>query len=158
MDSEEVLRTHLIRLLGWRDAHPSVDQAIADLPPALRGMQSAELPWSPWQLLEHLRLCQRDILEFCVNPAYVEPRFPDDFWPETPAPPSEQAWDECVAGFITDRERLARLIADPETNLYRPIPHGQGQTLLREILLVADHNAYHTGQLIAVRRALGAWG
>jgi hypothetical protein len=114
-------------------------------------------PYSPWQLLEHLRLTQFDILDFCRNPAYEERAWPDDYWPDSPEPPSAQAWDESVAEFLRDRAELVRLAEDPELDLYREIPHGTGQTYLRELLLTADHNAYHVGELVLARRLLGAW-
>lgn len=153
---DDPLRAHLIRLLGWEDAHAGFDVAVEGVPAELRGVQPAGLPYSPWQLLEHLRLTQLDILEFCRNPEYVEPRWPDDYWPPTVAPPSEEAWRESVAGFRVDREALEQLAAN-EPDLFAPIPHGSGQTYLRELLLVADHTAYHLGELIVVRRLLGAW-
>lgn len=156
MDRDESLRAQLRKLLDWQDAHVDFDAAVGGIPPALRGVAPAGLPYSPWQLLEHLRLAQRDILEFCRNPAYVEPS-PEDYWPPSPAPPTPGAWDEGVAGFRRDLEALKRLAVNPDVDLYEPIPHGTGQTYLRELLLVADHNAYHVGQLVAVRRCLGAW-
>jgi uncharacterized damage-inducible protein DinB len=155
--SDDPLRAHLLRLLDWQDAHAGFEDAVAGIPPELLGIQPAGLPFSPWQLLEHLRLTQRDILEFCRNPEYAEPRWPEDYWPRTLAPPSESAWEESIARFRADREALRQLAAGSEPDLFAPIPHGSGQTYLRELLLVADHNAYHVGQLIVVRRLLGAW-
>jgi uncharacterized damage-inducible protein DinB len=123
----------------------------------MQGKRPAGLPYSPWQLLEHLRRAQYDILEFCRNTAYVELTWPDDYWPETVAPPSPTAWAESVAAFQRDREALQQLCGNPDFDLFATIPHGTGQTYLREILLVADHNAYHVGELVVVRRLLGAW-
>jgi len=157
MTSLDALRAHLRALLEWRDAHVDFAAAVADIPPPLRGAAPAGIPYSPWQLLEHLRLTQHDILDFCRNPAYAEPRWPDDYWPATPAPPSVGAWDRSIAGFNADLEALRRLAGDRAVDLFARIPHGTGQTCLRELLLVADHNAYHVGQLVAVRRSLGIW-
>jgi uncharacterized damage-inducible protein DinB len=153
----DALRNHLLRLLDWKDAHVSFDAAVAGIPPEARGVQPEGVPYSTWQLLEHLRLAQRDILEFCRNPAYVEPSWPDDYWPATVTPPSEAAWEESIARFRVDRDALKQLAAGPEPDLFATIPHGTGQTYLRELLLVAGHNAYHVGQLILVRRLLGLW-
>lgn len=156
MDRDESLRAHLQKLLDWEDAHVSFDAAVKGIAPAFRSVAPDGLPYSPWQLIEHLRLTQRDILEFCRNPAYVEPS-PEDYWPPPAVPPSETAWNESVAGFRRDREGLKQLAADAEVDLFARIPHGTGQTYLRELLLVVDHNAYHVAQLVAVRRCLGIW-
>ena len=153
----DALRTHLLKLLDWQDAHASFESAVKDLPPKLRGQQPQGLPHSPWQLVEHLRFTQRDILDFCRDSSYTEPKWPDEYWPASVAPPAPEAWDESVAGFRGDLEAIKQLVQDPGTDLFAEIPHGQGQTYLREVLLVADHNAYHVGQLIAVRRLLNAW-
>lgn len=153
----DALRTHLLRLLDWQDAHSNFDSAIKDLPPELRGKQPQGLPYSPWQLVEHLRFTQRDILDFCRDSSYVEPKWPDEYWPASAVPPTPEAWDWSVAGFRADLEAMKQLVRDTGIELFDEIPHGQGQTYLREVLLVADHNAYHVGQLIAVRRLLGAW-
>jgi len=157
MADEDPLREQLARLLSWSDAHVSLDEAVAELPPELRGRTPPGLPYSPWQLLEHLRLAQRDILDFCVNPKYKELRWPDDYWPAGAAPPSDAAWDESLEGFRRDRAALQALARDPELRLTDPIPHRNGQTYLRELVLAADHTAYHVGQLVVVRRLLGAW-
>jgi hypothetical protein len=155
--SDDALRDHLVRLLEWRDAHVDFDAAVAGLPPHLHGSRPAGLPYSPWELLEHLRITQRDILDFCRDANYSEPRWPDEYWPGSPAPASVEAWEESVAAFRRDREELAKLARDRGVELFARIPHGSGQTYLRELLLVADHNAYHLGELVAVRRLLGAW-
>jgi hypothetical protein len=155
MTHVDVLRQHLIRLLSWRDAHATFEDAVADLPPEHRGVAPPGLPYSPWQLLGHLRLTQADILAFCARPDYQERAWPDDYWPATPAPPDDRAWDASIAAFRRD---LAELQAMVETcDLFAKVPAGTGQTFLREFLLVADHTAYHVGQLIAVRRLLGDW-
>lgn len=153
---DDVLRIHLQRLLDWQDAHVNFDAAVKGIPPELRGLQPEGMPHSAWQLLEHLRLCQLDILEFCRNPAYEEPDM-EDYWPKSAAPLADDAWDESIASFRRDREALKQLAADPQYDLFAAIPHGTGQTYLRELLLVADHNAYHIGQIIALRRLLGIW-
>lgn len=153
--SDEALRTHLRKLLDWRDAHAGFDAAVDAIPPEFRGRQPEGLPYSPWQLLEHLRLAQHDILDFCRNPDYGEMKWPDDYWPASAEPPSAESWDESIAAYRADRKALQQL-AD-EADLFARIPHGSGQTYLRELLLVADHNAYHVGQLVAVRRLLGIW-
>jgi hypothetical protein len=151
------LRDQLARLLSWEDAHVGFEAAVAKLPPKLRGARPADLPYSPWQLVEHLRRTQHDILDFCRNPAYRQPTWPDDYWPETEAPPSSTAWTESVRAFERDREALQAVARDPAIDLMAPIPHGDGQTYLRELLLAADHAAYHLGELIVVRRLLGSW-
>lgn len=151
------LREHLAKLLEWEDAHASFASAVAGLPQALQGKQPSGLPYSPWQLLEHLRITQRDILEFCEDPNYQERSWPGDYWPTSIAPPSQTAWVESIRAFEEDRAALQRLSRNPAVNLESTIPHGQGQTYLRELLLAADHAAYHVGELIVVRRLLGAW-
>lgn len=157
MDSNQKLRTQLRKLLDWKDAHAGFDAAVEGIPSGSQGVRPPGLPYSAWELLEHMRRAQRDILDFCRNPEYVEQTWPDDYWPKTPAPPSSAAWNEAIAAFRGDREALKRLCSDPDIDLFAQIPHGTGQTYLREILLVADHNAYHLGQLVAVRRQLGIW-
>jgi hypothetical protein len=152
-----LLREHLAKLLTWEDAHASFDSAVADLPDALRGKQPKGLPYSPWQLLEHLRITQHDILDFCINPGYRELTWPADYWPRQASPIDSGAWDDSIQQFKRDRAALQRLSRDPDIDLESAIPHGQGQTYLRELLLAADHAAYHIGELIVVRRLLGAW-
>jgi len=151
---EAQLRTHVRRLLDWHDAHATFDDAVAGIPDELRGRQPPGLPYSPWQLVEHLRLAQQDILDFCVNPEYEERRFPDDYWPRSVAPEGD-AWEKSLAAFRADREALKELASRAE--LLAPVPAGSGETYLRELLLLADHNAYHVGELIVVRRLLGNW-
>lgn len=158
MADDQQLRRQLAQLLDWEDAHVGFDAAIAGIPEALQGVQPAGLPYSPWQLLEHIRLAQRDILEFCEDPAYRERRWPDDYWPPAPSPPDQKSWAASVAAVRRDRQALQALAVDPARDLLAPIPHGSGQTYLRELLLVADHTAYHVGQLVVVRRLLGSWG
>jgi uncharacterized damage-inducible protein DinB len=156
MTTDAAVRDHVARLLSWDDAHVAFDAAIAGVPPDVRGRQPSGLH-SPWQLLEHLRIAQHDILDFCRNANYKEMRWPDDYWPPSPAPPSTAAWDASIEQFRKDRKALQRIAADPKIDLDARIPHGTGQTYLRELLLIADHGAYHVGQLVLVRRLLGAW-
>jgi hypothetical protein len=157
MSDDKSLRDHLLSLLKGKNAHVDFEGTIRDLPPELRGVRPEGLPHSPWELLEHLRLAQSDILEFSKSADHVSPKWPEGYWPETPEPPSPKAWDESVAAFRRDLKAMEDLVADPKSDLYTPFPWGKGQTLLREVLLVADHNAYHLGQLVLVRRLLGAW-
>ncbi len=153
----QVLREHVLYLLRGGGAHLDFEKAIAGLPPEVRGAKPAGQPHTPWRLLEHLRIAQRDILEFSRNPKHVSPRFPEGYWPTGDAPPDDNAWDRSVAGFRADLRAMQDLVADPASDLFTPFAHGEGQTLLREALLVADHNAYHLGQLVLVRRLVGAW-
>lgn len=150
------LRTHLDNLLQMEGAHISFDDAVIDFPAALRGTKPPGAPHSAWELLEHLRLAQEDILDFSRNPAYVDRAFPDDYWPASPEPPSEDAWQQSAQQFQQDLAAMRALIADPAQDLFAPFPHGTGQTLLREALLVADHNSYHLGQLVFLRKLLQA--
>ena len=155
--SDQALRKHVIYLLDGGGAHLNFEQAIGGLPQDLRGAKVPGVPHTAWRLVEHLRICQWDILEFCRNPEHVSPGFPDGYWPETDAPPDEKAWERSIEAFRADLRAVIDLVADPGTALVAPIPHGHGQTILREALLVADHNAYHLGQLVFLRRYLGAW-
>jgi hypothetical protein len=157
MSQDELLREHLAWLLREGHAHLTFDQAVANLPVKLRGRQALGIPHSPWQLLEHLRICQWDILEFSRDPDHVSPEFPAGYWPSSVEPPEPAAWEHSSEAFRRDLASMIELVCDPATDLYATIPHGQGQTILREALLVADHNAYHLGQLVIVRRALGCW-
>ena len=152
--SDQALREHVIYLLKDGGAHLNFEQAITDLPEDLRGAKVERVSHTPWRLLEHLRICQLDILEFSRNPKHVSPNFPDGYWPEGDAPPDSESWDKSVQAFRDDLQAMIDLVADPETDLYARIPRGDGQTILREALLVADHNAYHIGQLVFLRRCL----
>jgi len=152
------LRAQLRRILSWQDAHVGFEKSVEGLAPKLRGVRVAGFPHSAWELLEHLRITQHDILDFCRNAHYVEITWPDDYWPSSAEPPSEAAWDASIAAFREDRAALEALAADEAIDLFATIPHGSGQTYIRELLLVADHNAYHLGQLVMVRQQLGAWG
>jgi hypothetical protein len=156
-DHDTALRDHVRRLLTWDDSHVGFERAVKGLAPELRGRVPAGLPYSAWQLIEHLRRAQFDILDFCRNPDYRALNFPDDYWPTDPAPPSAEAWDESVRKCLDDRTAFVALALDPGLDLFAHIPHGSGQTYLRELLLAADHAAYHVGELVTVRRLLGAW-
>jgi DinB family protein len=151
------LRDLLARLLAWEDAHVSFDVAVAGISVAHRGTVPTGLPHSPWQLVEHLRLAQHDILDFCVNPQYEELQWPEDYWPSSAVPPSDSAWDESIDAVRRDRAALQQLARDATIALAGKIPHGSGQTYARELVLAADHAAYHVGQLVLVRQALGDW-
>lgn len=155
--SDQSLREHLVYLLEGGGAHLHFQQAVADLPAELRGAKVDGVPHTPWRLLEHMRICQWDILEFSRNPQHVSPDFPEGYWPENDAPADAESWDRSVRAFQDDLRAMIGLVVNPSTDLYAPIPHGDGQTILREALLVADHNAYHLGQLVVLRRCLGAW-
>jgi uncharacterized damage-inducible protein DinB len=151
------LRKHLLDSLKGDQAHATFEDAVKDLPANLRGKKPHGAPHTAWQLLEHLRIAQYDILEFSRNPAYTSPKWPEGYWPAEPAPPTDQALDESIAAFHKDHEDFTHLISDPAHDLFAKIPHGHGQTLLREALLIIDHNAYHIGQLVLLRVQLGAW-
>jgi DinB superfamily len=155
--NQDSLRNHLLELLGGGHAHLDFDTAIAHLPAALRGKRPDGLPHTPWRLLEHMRIAQWDILRFSIDPNHVSPEFPDGYWPAADSPPDLAAWDRAAQAFRADLKSMMELVGDARTDLFAPIPHGQGQTILREALLVADHNAYHLGQLVTVRRLLGCW-
>jgi hypothetical protein len=156
-DHDASLRQHLLELLHGGHAHADFETTVHNLPPALRDKRPRGAEHSPWQLLEHLRIAQWDILEFSRDPGHESPDWPSGYWPHAPAPPDAKAWDKSVRAFRRDLKAMCDLVRNPATDLYAPIAHGSGQTILREALLVADHNAYHLGQLVLVRRLLGAW-
>jgi hypothetical protein len=151
------LRQHLVELLRGEHAHVGFESAIRRVPAILQGTRPDGVEHSLWELLEHLRLGQWDILEFSRDPSHVSPSWPDGYWPESSEPPNDAAWDRSVAAFLADLAAMERLVADPAADLFKPFAHGKGQTLLREALLAADHNAYHVGQIVALRRLLGDW-
>jgi len=155
--SDEALRKHVVYLLEGGGAHLTFEQAVADLPEAQRGANVQGLPHTPWRLLEHMRIAQWDILEFSRNPKHVSPEFPDGYWPKGDAPPDSGDWDRSVKAFRADLQAMVDLVSDSNTDLFARISHGDGQTILREALLAADHDAYHLGQLVLLRRCLGAW-
>ena len=156
--NDTALRETLARALAWKDAHATFDDAVADFPAQLRGVRPDGVPWSAWQLVEHIRIAQQDILEFSLPGEYRESAWPDAYWPKEPTPPSEQAWHDAIAAVRRDRDAMARLALDEAVDLAAPTPHGTGQqTHLRAVLLVLDHTAYHVGQLVLLRRLLGQW-
>ncbi len=157
MDHDKQLRQQLAKVIDWHEAHADFATAVADFPAELRGRVPRGLPYSAWQLLEHIRIALWDIVEFSRNAKHESPEWPVGYWPEAAAPPSAAAWEQSVQSVHDYLEAMRKLIADPNQDLFAPIPHGSGQTLLREALLIADHNAYHIGQLVVVRKALGAW-
>ena len=157
MQSNTLLRQQVVSLLKGKEAHADFDAAIENLPAAARGKRPKGAEHSPWQILEHLRIAQWDILEFAVDPKHKSPDWPEGYWPKTLAPKSVTEWDASVKNFRRDLKRLCDLVASESTDLLAKIPHGDGQTILRQALLAADHNAYHLGELVLVRRLLGAW-
>jgi len=153
------LRKHLVSLLTSTDAHLGFDDAIAGIPPEQRGVRLPGAAHTAWQLLEHLRICLWDFVEFCRNPKHVSPTFPDGYWPTTDAPPDDAAWQKSIAAFRADMRAMAKLVADPRRDLFARVNHPEAaakHTLLREALVLADHNAYHLGQLVLLRRLLSA--
>jgi uncharacterized damage-inducible protein DinB len=144
--------------LDWEQAHATLENAVKGLAPSLQGVRPAEYPHSAWELLEHIRITQRDLLDFCQNPDYEEKlAWPGDYWPPTPAPPTAGAWEQTIADYRRDREALAGFTNESKIDLTEKIPHGTGQTYLRTILVAVDHASYHVGQIVSVRRLLGAW-
>lgn len=157
MDPHQSLRKELDRLLSGKGAHADFDAAVAGLAPKLRGVRPEGAPHSAWELLEHLRIAQWDMLEFSLDPKHVSPEWPEGYWPKSAEPDSATAWEHSVKEFQRDLKAMRELVSDPKSDLFTPFPHGKGQTLLREALQMADHNAYHVGELIFLRRVLGAW-
>jgi uncharacterized damage-inducible protein DinB len=156
--NDSVLRQNLIELLRGGHAHVTPEQALDGLDPASRNMRPANSPHSVWENLEHMRLAQEDILRYTIDASWVSPDFPEGYWPKEAGELTEKAWEASVAGFIADLALVVNLVEDRKLDLTAEIPHGEGRTYLRQILLVADHNAYHLGQIVQIRKALGAWG
>jgi len=152
---DKSLRDNLLYLLGGGGAHAHFDHALGDWPVQLAGVKVANFPHTAWMLLEHMRIAQWDILEFSRNPRHVSPPWPEGYWPTAEAPPSEKAWNDAMTAFKKDLRAMEQLVANPRTDLYARLPWGDGQTVLREALLVADHNAYHLGQLVMLRKSIG---
>lgn len=155
--SDQALRQNLEYLISGGGAHAKFDDAIKGIPTKLRGTRPKDFPHSAWMLVEHMRIAQRDILEFSRDRSHKSPNWPDGYWPKSAEPPSAAAWNKSIDEFRADQKAMLDLVADPKTDLFRKIPWGDGQTILREALLVADHNAYHLAQIVDVRRLLGAW-
>jgi hypothetical protein len=154
MKTIDPLRQHVINLLTKAEAHVDLESSLKNFPRELRGHKPEGAPHTPWQLLEHIRIAQWDILEFSRTAKHKSPKWPEEYWPKTEAPPSDKAWDASVKQTLADLKAMCDLVRDPKNDLFAKIPHGDGQTLLREALLVADHNAYHLGQLVMARRSL----
>jgi hypothetical protein len=154
---EQALRKQLIETLKGGGAHTTFDDAIAGIPVKLRGEKPKGMPHSLWMLVEHLRIGQWDILEFSRDPEHESPKWPEGYWPKTVAPPDGKAWDKSVAAFRKELKAMQDLVRNPKTDLTAKIPGGKGETILREALLAADHNAYHIAQIVDVRRLLGIW-
>jgi len=157
MDYKEVLRQHLVKLLNGRQAHAAFDDIVDGIPADLRGARHPGVVHTPWQIVEHLRIAQWDILEFSRDPHHESPAFPQGYWPETETPPDPDAWDRSVDAFRSDLAEMQSFVSDPSTDLFAEIAWGSGQTVLREALLIADHNSYHLGELVLLRRLLGIW-
>ena len=157
MDPDKQLREQLVKFLDWPEAHADLAAAVDDFPAELRGRVPEGMPYSGWQLLEHIRLALEDIVEFSRDTSHKSPPWPEGYWPKKAAPPSDKSWEQSVKAIREDLESLRKMVGDPKHDLFAPLPGGSGQTLLREVLLAADHNAYHLGQLVLVRRALGGW-
>ncbi|HTC91080.1 MAG TPA: DinB family protein [Bryobacteraceae bacterium] len=157
MAEPDPLRQHLLDLLRGRNAHADFDTVIADLPARQRGLKPPGAEHTAWQLLEHMRIAQWDILEFSRDGKHKSPPWPQGYWPKTAAPPSAASWNNSLRSFRADLKAMSKLVADKKTDLFAPIPHGSGQTILREVLLIADHNSYHLGQIVLLRRLLGTW-
>lgn len=155
--NDKLLREHVAKLLGGGEAHAEWRTALSDMPHDLQGRKFDGAPHTAWQLLEHMRIAQWDILEFSRNPKHVSPQFPEGYWPVTEAPPDASAWKKSAESFGRDLAEMKKLVLDSNTNLFERITHGDGQTILREALMVVDHNAYHLGQIVLVRKILGAW-
>jgi hypothetical protein len=157
MAESDALRQHLLDLLRGRNAHADFDTVLADFPSRLRGVKPPGAPHTGWQLLEHMRIAQWDILEFSRDAKHKSPAWPEGYWPKTETPPSAASWNNSLRSFRADLRAIAKLVADKKTDLFARIPHGGGQTILREALLIADHNSYHLGQIVILRRLLGVW-
>jgi DinB superfamily len=155
--ADGALRAQVVDLLRRGNAHIPFEDAVADWPPELRGVKPAGQPFTAWRLLEHIRVAQWDIVEFTKSARHQSPPWPEGYWPAADAPPDAQAWERSLAQITSDRRELERIVTNPATDLHAPIRHGSGQTVLREALVLADHNAYHLGQLVLLRRLLGAW-
>jgi uncharacterized damage-inducible protein DinB len=143
--------------LDWEQAHASLDAALANLPDELRGKRPDGLPHSVWELLEHIRLVQRDLLEFCTSDNYKDPKWPDDYWPSSASPKNDAAWKACIGAIHADCAELAKFTVETDKDLTANIPHGTGQTYLRTVLVSIDHTSHHLGQIIITRRLLGSW-
>ena len=154
---DDVVREQLLELLKGGGAHLTFDKAVKGLKVSLRGAKPKGQPHTPWRIVEHMRTAQRDILDFCRDPNHVSPAWPDEYWPAGDAPKSSVEWDKTIKAFRADLSAMQKLVQNSGTDLLTPLPHGDGQTIFREAMLIADHNAYHLGQLVLIRRLLGDW-
>jgi uncharacterized damage-inducible protein DinB len=157
MDQNQIIRDHLLSLLQGGNAHAKFDDIVKDFPMSEINTRVTNVPYSSWQLLEHIRRTQHDILDFIINSNYKELEWPKDYWPSNDKKAIEKDWKQSIEMFNTDSKELEKIVKNPKTDLYAKIPHGDGQTILREILLVADHNAYHMGELVMLQRVMGIW-
>jgi hypothetical protein len=157
MNSDQVLRAELLRLLQGGHAHMDIDQAAADFPVDSINVQAPNVPYTPWHLLEHIRITQWDILEFVRDPRHVSPQWPKEYWPDPAAKTDEAHWKATLEGIRSDLRALVAIVQDPTTDFFGPIPHAKDYNILREILLVADHNAYHIGEFGILRQVMGTW-
>ena len=151
------LRKHLVDLLTKGEAHASFEDAVKDVPVEARGTVPKGAAHSLWELVEHARIAQWDILKFSTDAKHKSPKFPKGYWPKTPAPPNAKAWDKSIKDFLSDRKAMCELVEKKSTDLFEKIPHGEGQTILRQALLAADHSSYHIGEIVVTRRLLGVW-
>ncbi len=157
MDQSQLFREQLVAVLQWESAHVGFDRAIESLPPAARGQRASGMAHSVWQIIEHLRIAQEDMLDFSKSSNYKAKKWPDDYWPSNPVPPDDAAWKASIKAFHKDLDEFCALVRDPKRDLFEPFEWGDGQTLAKEALQIADHNAYHVGEIVAARRALGVW-
>lgn len=155
--SEKAITEQLTALLTKANAHVSFEDSVKNIPFDKLGIKPQNLPYSIWMLVEHIRIAQADILDFSINPNYKELKWPDDYWPPEQAPKDEEAWQATLAQIQQDKQSFTKLVNKPGVDLFSPFTHGDGQNLLREAMLIADHNSYHTGQIILVRRLLNDW-
>lgn len=158
MAGDRDLKQRLVVSLQGGKAHVTFDRAVARLPEPLRGRRPRGLPYSPWQQLEHIRICQRDILDYTRNAKHPELKWPDDYWPKRPAPPARTAWDRSVKAYRADLQAFCDLVMDPSTDVLAPAPHDPEITVAHMVMLTAQHTSYHLGQILVIRRLLGAWG
>ncbi len=154
---DRVLRDHLLEFMRGGSAHVDLATVLDDFPEKLQGSKPENAPFTPWQLLEHMRFTVNDLLIFSTDPKYIAPKWPDEYWPAKDTPASPGDWQKSVKALKADLTAFEKLLQDPDLNLYAKIPWGDGQTLLREILLVCDHTSYHLGEMVLLRRELGAW-
>ena len=157
MDSDKIVREHLLSLLDGGNAHIKFENVVKDFPVSNINSEVSDVPYSPWRLVEHIRIAQWDILDFMRNPKYKEMEWPKDYWPAKDKKATKKDWEKSIAMLNSDTKELREIVGNPKTDLYGKIPHGTGQTVLREILLIADHNAYHLGELVLIKRAMGVW-